>query len=84
MIIILSFSFLCHKSQLCSYVIHIMTHLHLANDLKFEHLEIIFWIHKNFNYHNFLDYGCFSYVDGRLSSFQNFPIKFFLSKESLA
>jgi hypothetical protein len=32
MLTILSFSFLSHKPQLCSYVIHIMTHLHLKND----------------------------------------------------
>ncbi len=32
MIIVLSFSLLCHKPQLCSYGIHIMTNLHLAND----------------------------------------------------
>jgi hypothetical protein len=48
MIITLSFNFLYHKSKLCSYVIQIMTHLHLANDswnlkflkLYFEFLKI--------------------------------------------
>ncbi len=26
--------FLYHKPKLCSYIIHILIHLHLANDLK--------------------------------------------------
>jgi len=52
MIINLNFNVLYHKSQFCSYVIHIMTHLHLANDfLKFEHFKIIFWIFEIFKYH---------------------------------
>jgi hypothetical protein len=39
MIIILNFIFLYHKPQFCSYVMHIMTHLHLAND--FWNLNIV-------------------------------------------
>jgi hypothetical protein len=64
------FSFLYHKPQLCSNVMQIMAHLHLANDswnlkilkLHFEFLKISST--TNFNYE------CFSYVNNRLSSFQ--------------
>jgi hypothetical protein len=45
MIIILSFIFLYHKPQFYSYVIHIMTHLHLTNDfLNLNILELYFEI----------------------------------------
>ncbi len=59
MITTLSFSFLYHKPQLCSYVIHIMTHLHLANDywnLKFPKLYfefLMFQVSQIFNYECF-------------------------------
>jgi hypothetical protein len=41
MITTLSFNFLYYKPKLCSYVIHIMTHLHLAND--FWNLKFLKW-----------------------------------------
>jgi hypothetical protein len=43
MITTLSFSFLYHKQNICSYVIHIMTYLHLANDFwKLKILKLYF------------------------------------------
>jgi hypothetical protein len=75
------FIFLYHKPKLCSYVIHIMTHLHLAND--FWNLEILklYFEFLKISSTTIFNYECFSYVDGRLSSFQKNPIRIFLLKE---
>jgi hypothetical protein len=67
MLIIWNFSFLYHKTQFCSYAIHIMTHLHLANDSwNLNILKLYFQISQ------FLNYECYSNVDGRLLPFQFF------------
>jgi hypothetical protein len=58
MLTTLSFKFFYYKSQLCSYVIHIMTHLHIANDsrnlnilkLYFEFLKISSIIIFNYDF----------------------------------
>jgi hypothetical protein len=69
-----SFSFLYYKPKLCSYVTHIMTHLHLAN--KSWILNILKFYFEILNISN--NYDFFSYVDGRLSSFQKKSIKIYL------
>jgi hypothetical protein len=81
MIITLSFSFSYHKPQLCSYVIHIMTHLHLANDSwNLNALKLYFEL-KTFSNTTIFNYECFSYVHDRLSSFQFFAHQFlFINK----
>jgi hypothetical protein len=57
MLNILSFKFLFHKSQLCSYVIHIITHLHLANDFRnLNILKLYFEFLKKFQIPQFLIY----------------------------
>jgi len=52
--------------------------------LKFEHFEIIFWISKNFKYHNFKIISVFHMWMVGYQHFKKTPIKFFILKESLA
>jgi hypothetical protein len=76
--------FLYHKPKICAYVIHIMIHLHLANDfwnLKFLKLYQIF---KNFKYQFFLIMNIFLMWIVGYHHFKKIPIKIPLLKESLA
>jgi hypothetical protein len=74
MIINLSFSFFNKKSDLYLCVIHFMTCLHLAIEIW------TFWNYilnfKKFQAPQILNYECFVYVDGKLSSFTFFSHQF--------
>jgi hypothetical protein len=58
-----------------------MTHLHLTNDSWNLNSPKLYFEFLKFQIPQFLNYEHFSYVDGRLSSFQNFPIEISLLKE---
>jgi hypothetical protein len=69
-LITLNFIFLYHKPQLCLYVIQIMTHLHIVNDYWNLNILKLYFEFLETSSTTFLNYECFSYVNGRLSSFQ--------------
>jgi hypothetical protein len=70
MITTLNISFLYHKPWLCSYVIHIMTHLHLANDFWNLNILKLYFEFLKISSITILKLECFSCVNGRLSPFQ--------------
>jgi hypothetical protein len=76
MIINLRFSVLYKKSQLYLYAIHITTYLHLAIDFWDLNILKLYCEFQKFQGPQILNYECFSYVDGKLSSFTFFSHQF--------
>jgi len=84
MLTTLNFSFLYPKPQLCSYVICIMTHLHLANDFKNLNILKSYLELRKSQVPQSLNYECISNLDGTLSSFQKNSHQHFFIKRILS
>jgi hypothetical protein len=83
MLTILGFSFLYHKPQLCSFVNHIMTHLHIANDFKNLNILNLYLEFLKISSNTILNYECFLNLDARLDHRFIFSHQIFFIKRSL-
>jgi hypothetical protein len=78
------FSFLYHKAQLCSYINHIMTHLHIANDSWNLNILNLYLEFLKISSNTILNYECFLNLDARLDHHFILSHQIFFIKRSLS